>query len=262
MKRINQNKRIQILRKENVFLFSATIMMFVLFIGAIFIILQQEPIETKEAEPKVQPSFAEISKGAVTMKIPAVDKEGNGVVTSLAVKATKGQGKTLIDINSLFFFIDTQESIQTAKQVSSDITNLDLSNYDITYTIFAEANSIGGPSAGAALTIATIAALQNLKLRDDVIITGRVLSDGTIGNVNSILEKAEVAQSTGANLFLVPPNQGKEIVFGSEKVCETEGIIEVCTIKTKSTEMDLEAKVEIKIEEISTIQEALDYFTN
>ena len=65
-----------------------------------------------------------------------------------------------------------------------------------------------GPSAGAALTIATIAALKHDSIRSDVVITGTINADGTIGQIGGVLEKAQAAKDIGAKLFLVPVGQG------------------------------------------------------
>ena len=47
---------------------------------------------------------------AVILNVPAVDNEGNGVVTTVRVEAKPGSGRTLVDINSILFFVDTQNA--------------------------------------------------------------------------------------------------------------------------------------------------------
>ena len=76
-----------------------------------------------------------IEKKEVTIYIPAVDQYGNGVATKLKVEALSGKGKVLVDINQILFWIDTQQSIQIAKKVAQDYTKLDLSKYDLIYSI-------------------------------------------------------------------------------------------------------------------------------
>lgn len=203
---------------------------------------------------------AELSEDAILLKIPAVDRQGKGVVTLLSVKTEEGNGKTLVDIDSLLFFTDTQESIITAKQVASDLTGLNLDEYDITYTLYAEAGSIGGPSAGAALTVATIASLQDLQLREDVMITGRVFQDGSIGEVSAVTAKAIAAKEEGASIFLVPPGQGSETVVETQRTCEVQGNKEICTIERVTTEKNIGEEIGIEVIEVLSIREALDYF--
>ena len=152
---------------------------------------------------KYNPSNFDSISGISYIKVPAVDSNGDGVITSLVVEVTKGTGKTLIDIDSVLFIADTQSSIRTAKEVAAQYTGKDLNKYDIIYHLDTNASIIGGPSAGAALTIATISALENQKIKDNIVITGTIQADGTIGEVGGILDKAKAAKLSEANLFLV-----------------------------------------------------------
>ncbi|MBU2496840.1 MAG: hypothetical protein KJ767_02170 [Nanoarchaeota archaeon] len=263
-------KEIQKLRKENTILFTATIILFILFLSVFF--LSVFPLQTNSNKntnthantntetQQIQTNEKQISESAVLLNVPAIDRKGNGVSVVLSVEAEKGTGKTLIDIGSLYFFTDTQESILIAKKVASDYTGLNLNDYDLIYDIYAEADSIGGPSAGAALTIATIAALQNLKLEEDVMITGSILSNGGIGDVSSISAKALAAKQIGASIFLVPEEQSKEISYETQRKCETKNYREICTIDKIPVEVSIEDLVGIKVIEVATIQEALSYF--
>lgn len=258
----------QRLKRENSFLLTSTIVMFLLFIAIVLASFRlQERLssysnlqEEQKDSILVEYNTADLSKDAVVMKLPAVDKLGGGAVALLSVQAQEGSGRTLVDIEGLLFFTDTQESITIAKKVASDYTRVDLSKYDLTYKIYAQADSIGGPSAGAALAIATISSLQNLKLREDVVITGRVLADGKIGEVSSIAAKARIAKEDGTKIFLVPLGQGKEKAVEQKKSCKQEGGNEVCNIENVSVEKDIGAEAGIKVIEVSDVQEALTYF--
>ncbi len=195
-----------------------------------------------------------------SINVPAVDQEGNGVVTTLSVQIVQGYGRVLTNIDRLLFWVDTQNSIRTAKSVASDITGIDLSQYDMIYTIKAEASVIEGPSAGAALAIATIAAIQNKEINPKVMITGSVNHDGTIGPVGEILIKAKAAAELGAEIFLVPMLQGRQISYKTEKYCEQIGISQICTMETTPVTIDIANETGIEIIEVKDINEALEYF--
>ncbi|MEM4641331.1 MAG: S16 family serine protease [Candidatus Pacearchaeota archaeon] len=201
-----------------------------------------------------------ISENAVKMYLPAVDNEGNGVLTLLTVEARPGKGRTLVDIDNLLFWADTQHSIRVAKKVAQEITKINLSNYDIIYNIYANASIIGGESAGAALTIATIAALQNKTLSDKVIITGTINHDGTIGPVSAIMAKAKAAKAGGANLFLVPLLQSREVVYETRKHCEKIGPAEFCSIEQVPKRINVSEEANITVIEVGSIEEAIAYF--
>jgi uncharacterized protein len=197
---------------------------------------------------------------ASVIKVPAVDENGKGVLTEIGVTVKPGSGKTLTSIENILFFVDTQNSIRTARDVARDLTGFDLFQHDLIYTIKANASLIEGPSAGAAITIATIAALEGKELRPGVMITGTIRPDGSIGRVGQIQEKARVAKESGASLFLIPrgtrfADQGFE--YKRTVTCRTEGGLEICEtgyVKRRTSGPGIEMK------EVGTVEEALKYF--
>jgi len=205
-------------------------------------------------------TIAAIKHNTVYLKLPAVDNEGNGVVTLLKVEITSGDGKVLTDINNLFFWVDTQYSIRTAQRVAQNITGIDLSKYDLTYSVETNASLIGGPSAGAALTIATVAAAQNKAPREDVMITGTINADGSIGPVGEVLAKAKAAKDVGAKVFLVPAGQATQSYYKPVQECKTIGSLRYCTIEYQQERIDINKDASIDVKEVSSINEALQYF--
>lgn len=195
-----------------------------------------------------------------TMRVPAIDKNGNGVIATLSVDAKPGIGRTLVDINQILFWADTQDSIRTAKIVAQDVTGIDLSKYDIIYSIQANASVIEGPSAGAAMGIATILELENRTFDEDVSITGTLNEKGEIGKVSGIVAKAEAIEVAGMNLLVVPAGQKTYTVYSEEKSCEDYLLTKICRTVTKPENVDVEEKVGIRVVEASNIQEALKYF--
>jgi uncharacterized protein len=194
-----------------------------------------------------------------SIRVPAVDQGGNGVITILDVQVIPGYGRVLTNIDTLLFWVDTQNSIRTARSVAENITGADLSKHDLIYTITANASVIEGASAGAALTVATIAALENKTIDPSVMITGTINHDGTIGPVGEILSKANVAKSVGAELFLVPISQSFQVTYESRKHCEQIGFSEICTIETIPHKVDVGEQVGIDIIEVGTIEEAMEH---
>jgi uncharacterized protein len=195
-----------------------------------------------------------------TISVPAVDREGNGVMATLSVEARPGIGRTLVDINQILFWVDTQDSIRTAKIVAKNVTGIDLSKYDIVYSIQANASVIEGPSAGAAMAIATILELEDKVVNRNVTITGTLDENGKIGRVTGVLAKAEAAKNAGMNLLLVPPGQRTYTVYTEEKGCEDYVFTKICRSTIKPEEVDVEEEVGIEVKEVSSVEEALKYF--
>lgn len=232
-----------------------------LLVGIVtFTYLSKSTIVKIPQEIQKTPILLKSSYPTTTINIPAVDNQGNGVVAVLKVQAIPGEDRTLVNINQLLFWVDTQFSIRVAKEVAENITGLDLSQVDLIYTIETNASVIEGQSAGAALTIATIAALQNKTINPNVIITGTINPDGTIGPVGGILPKAQASKNAGATLFLVPKGQGTQINYRPIQKCEKFGPITYCTTEYKPEKIDISRDVGIEVKEVSDIQEALTYF--
>ncbi|MFH1400775.1 MAG: S16 family serine protease, partial [Nanoarchaeota archaeon] len=63
---------------------------------------------------------------------------------------------------------------------------------------------VGGPSAGGALTVLTIAVLGDLPLDNETVMTGTIQSGGLIGPVAGIKQKAMAAQRAGFKRVIVP----------------------------------------------------------
>ena len=243
-----------------------SLIMISLIFYSIFLELQEgrlgpEKERTKQVEfyiPELRKPLANSTQALIYL--PAVDSKGNGVMTLLVVEAIPGSGRTFVDIDNLLFWADTQHSIRIAKNVAENLSGINTSYYNFVYNIYADASVIGGESAGAAITIATISVLKNKSLREDVIITGTVNHDGTIGRVHSILAKAKAAKAMNASLFLVPLLQSREVTYESHRHCEKFGPTEVCTTEEIPKYVNVGEEANITLIEIGTIQDALKYF--
>ena len=131
------------------------------------------------------------------------------------------------------------------------------------YSFDIEGQVLGGPSAGAAMTIATIAAIEGKEVRGDVAITGTIEQDGSVGFVGGIVEKMEAAAQKGVKLFLVPKGQAKLTTY--ERVVEEQRrggfVFQRVRYVPKTIDLNEYAKSELGIEvrEVATISEAAGY---
>jgi len=197
---------------------------------------------------------------ARSMYVPAVDAEGRGVLTLLKVEVKPGYGRTLVNIDQLYFWVDTQHSIRIAKQLAQQITGVDVSNIDLVYTIETNASIIGGESAGAAIAVATIALLQNKTINPRVMMTGTIDEEGRIGKVGAVLAKAIVARDAGMELFLVPEGQAVQTYYEAVEECRQIGPITYCTTDYVPRRIDISEQVGIEVKEVVTIEDALNYY--
>jgi len=229
------------------------------FVGSRYI--HVEYIYEKSEKPTFINASNYTQERFVKIYVPAVDNEGKGVATVLKVGIKPGNGRVLVDINNILFWLDTQQSIQIAKKVAQEITKVDLSKFDLIYSLESiNASVVEGPSAGAALTIATIAAIEGKEVDTKVMITGTINYDGTIGAVGGIIPKAQAAKEVGATTFLVPLGQGTQVNYIPEEKCERIGYFTFCTTTYKKKIENVGKSVGINVVEVKDIREAMKYF--
>jgi uncharacterized protein len=221
---------------------------------------ETRPINIVTYVPYDIPNQSYSNVSYVSVIIPAVSDEGEGVTTVLTVQIMPGSGRVLVNIDKLLFWTDTQNSIRTSSKVASNITETDLSEYDIIYTIKTNATAVEGPSAGTSLTLATIAALEKKTINPKVMITGSINHDGTIGPVGQILPKAIAAKEAGAETFLVPLLQSQEVTYKTRKYCEQIGTAQICTTEKVPKKVDISEEAGLEVVEVENIEEALEYF--
>lgn len=159
-----------------------------------------------------------------------VDQSGNGVIIPLEVKIVGGNGSISVNIKNVDLQAGVQSSIRTAADVAEDYTNRDLGSRDVTVSFINEDDaivSVDGTSAGGAITATIIAAIQNKTMRNDVLMTGTINSDGSIGPVGSVSTKAQAAKDYGASIFLVP--SGQRVSLSGLTVAEVDDIQDVAS---------------------------------
>ncbi len=182
-----------------------------------------------------------------------------GVLLFARVIATNGTGHVFVD-TSPYTQVDLQGSARLAAMVASDALGIDQRAYDFYYIIDISSPIIGGPSAGGALTVATIAAINNWSLKPDLVMTGMINPDGSIGPVGGIPYKLEAAAARNYTLFLVPEGQGtvkltKLITRARGTVIITRDVEETVDVIKLGNDLN------VTVQEVSTIQEVVKIFT-
>lgn len=133
-----------------------------------------------------------------------VSQEGeNGGTADLFLELQPGTGRVFIDSYPVSR-ADTQFSTRFAKEVACDFLQVNCNRYDFFYTIRTRSSIVGGPSAGAAVAVLTVAALDGQRINQDVAMTGTINSGGVIGPVAGILAKVEAAREKGISTVVIP----------------------------------------------------------
>ncbi len=187
------------------------------------------------------------------------DGGDEGVLLGAQVIVTNGTGHVFVDTNP-YTQVDLQGSARLASMVASDVLGIDQRKYDFYYIIDISSPIIGGPSAGGALTVATIAAIKNWTIKPDVVMTGMINPDESIGPVGGIPFKLEAAAAKNATLFLIPEGQSNVTVRNTTTTSRGAFIISRDTEETVDV-VKLGKKLNVTVKEVSTIQDAVLAFT-
>jgi predicted S18 family serine protease len=133
--------------------------------------------------------------------------DNTGILGSVEIEIHTGRGRVLMNTNP-FLEPDTQQSAETAVSIAEQFTGKSLSDRDVILSFNITGELLGGPSAGASITAAVIAAIEGKSVNSKTAVTGTIEEDGSIGKIGSVLEKAQAAADVGIELFLVPEGQG------------------------------------------------------
>jgi uncharacterized protein len=187
------------------------------------------------------------------MKLLAVSDTENGQVGGIAdlyLEVEPGSGRVFLETFPLTR-VDTQISTRFAKEIACDFADIDCTRYDFFYTITADSSIIAGPSAGAAISILTFSLISDVKLDDEVAITGTINSGGLVGPVGGLRAKVEAADRAGIKKVLIPIG---------ESISQNQSSLNVSTNSTFDLE-ELRKNHDLDIIEVTTLDEALFEFT-
>ncbi len=218
-----------------------------------------------QGKGSVSPVFESISSErlSASISIVSVTQRGKGSVNGAVVEIVPGSGKILFSINP-FVEPDTQDSVQTAAFVAQEFTRKSLSDRDIVFSIEDTlANLVGGPSAGAAFTVAAIAAIEGKAVRGDAAITGTILHSGKIGEIGGVIEKATAAAENGLKLFVVPKGQKRFTYYEQRQERSQKGNVTIIRTSYVPHTIDLQEYIEaqgfeMRIAEAENIGEAVE----
>jgi uncharacterized protein len=212
---VNENKN----TNDNGYLFAMMFVVFVIGVGVGLVssgfVFKTGSVGEKNfsVEESVQPIVLNEGSKTAVANVVAVTSDGTGLLGKVNIEMTPGKGRVLINTNP-FIEPDTQYSAETARDVAAVVSGKNLSEFDIIFSFNLTANegsmergAVGGPSAGIALATAIIAAAEGRSVRSDVVMTGTINKDGSIGQIGGVFEKAEAAGKLGMKTFIVPAGQ-------------------------------------------------------
>jgi len=103
-----------------------------------------------------------------------------------------------------------KDSLFNAAVVVRRITGKSMVDYDLHVNIVGGGN-VDGPSAGIAILLATISAIEQIPLRQDIAVTGEVSIQGIVKPVGGVREKIHAAEQAGIRKILIPMDNKNDI---------------------------------------------------
>ena len=194
--------------------------------------------------------FASIQAPAVTQQIVQQNNNGfvtpslvqNGSMMNISVEIRPGEGRILVQTTPLMGIV-FQDAANTAVFVAQNKTGADLSGSDVIFSIEAEnkVSSVDGPSAGALMTLVTIAALKNQPVNQNITLTGTIDKDGHVGAIGGVIEKATAAKASGKTTLLLP-KENSVLVQYTRKATNYYGFVLIEQVPQQISAQDYIAK--------------------
>lgn len=118
------------------------------------------------------------------------------------------------------------------------IVPADTRTVEVPFEVDISTDSIGGPSAGLAFTLALLDELTpgNLMGDETVAATGTIAEDGTVGAIGALRQKAVAVERDGASVFLVPKSQTAEEIAAARAAVGT--AVEIVPVGTLDEALD------------------------
>jgi len=193
----------------------------------------------------------------------AVVSGGGGTLAEVWAEVHPGTGRVFITVNPQAE-LDTQESAEIAAHVAARLAGRPLILEDIAFTINAPTVIVGGPSAGAAMTVAAYGALTKRQPRTDVVVTGEIRPDGSIGPVGGLVEKLNACAEHGIKVFLIPRGERyvRVAVPVTRRASPAPGVVIIeRTVEWRVVDLvELGREKGVQVVEVGHIEEVLPYF--
>lgn len=158
-------------------------------------------------------------EGFATLQGPAVLQDTSGTITqgtmlNISVEIRPGQGRVLVETKPLMGIV-FQDAANTAVFVAQNVTGKSLTGSDVIFGVEAQDQvpAVDGPSAGALMTALAIAALTDHQPNSSVTLTGTIDSNGHVGAIGGVVEKAQAAKESGKTEILLPRENAQLVQY-------------------------------------------------
>ncbi len=146
-----------------------------------------------------------------SLKVFAVAPDGKALSAELMLKIVPGNGQVWSSVSGPLVGTATQSTEKIAVKISKNYF-ADADKYDYFFLIKSNASVVDGPSAGSAMSLLVVSALQDRAIPKNVGLTGTITNTGEVGPVGGVFEKAKAAHEAKLDLFLIPRGESRQVV--------------------------------------------------
>jgi PDZ domain-containing protein len=163
--------------------------------------------------------------------IAAVSGREPGELVAVTIRRDGSPEETVLDIRLI-------EAPDRSGRTIIGIMPRDTRKISTPFSVEIDTDSIGGPSAGLAFTLALLDELSQGSLTGGkrVAATGSISIDELVGPVGAIRQKAVAARASGADIFFVPSDQSEADIAAARRIGGSQ----------------------MRVETVSSLQDALD----
>ncbi len=199
---------------------------------------------------------------AKTYGIWGTQVEYIGIATTLTLEVVPGRGRVLVTTDPTMGDV-FQDTAVTAKETAEKISDTNLFNYDLIFSIRAPdiIPSVDGPSAGAAMTLMVLSLLEKEQIRPSVSMTGTIFPDGKIGAIGSAVEKAEAVEKAGAIIFCIPKENEYTTVVSQKEITIGPWIIKRPFYEKVETKAMIEERTDLTVYLVEDIMDLVEIAT-
>ncbi len=199
-----------------------------------------------------------IAPAVVAETVGPFQVQYRGIATNLSLEMVPGKGRVLVNTKPLMGEV-FQDTAVLAKETAEQLSGMSLADRDLIFSIKSpvEIPAVDGPSAGAAMCLLVLSLVEGRSLEPGIALTGTIRSDGTIGAIGGLLEKAHAAKDAGSTILAVPLENSQMTIYKTEQVTVGRRVYNVLVPVQVSTKEYLETNVGIQVELVGDMQDLL-----
>lgn len=169
----------------------------------------QEIIQTSRLSPYVYQKASQTPEVGRIFGLGVLGYMGSVLEIEAVAFPARERGKGSLRINDTAGSM-TKDSVFAAAAVVRQVTGEDLANWDVHINVVG-GGRIDGPSAGVAIYLAMISAIQGRPIRQDTAITGEVSIRGAVKAIGGVYEKIYGAKQAGMSRVVLPEENRKDV---------------------------------------------------